>query len=269
MVAVNPTLNRILGDGPRLEPGEVWLVGAGPGDPSLLTLQAVRALAQAEVVVHDALVDPRVLDLTPASAERIFAGKRGGRPSAAQRDISEKLIELAKAGRKVVRLKGGDPFVFGRGGEEVRALAAAGVPFRVFAGITAGLTALLSANIPATLRGVNQAIVLATGHPAPDQPEPDWAAIARLRQPVVLYMAVRRLNAITAALMAGGLAPDTPAAVIVAATTAEQQVLIATLATVADQAAAASHEAPAIVAIGDIVAARGTLGFAVETEIET
>jgi len=263
---MNETLNAILSSGPRLQPGEVWLVGAGPGDPSLLTLQAVRALAQAEVVVHDALVDPRVLELTPATAERIFAGKRGGRPSAAQRDISEKLIALAKAGRRVVRLKGGDPFVFGRGGEEARALAAAGIPFRVFAGITAGLTALLSANIPATLRGVNQAIVLATGHPAPDQPEPDWAAMARLNQPIVLYMAVRRLSPITKALMAGGLVPGTPAAVIVAATTPEQRVLITTLANVAADAAAANFEAPAIVAIGDIVAARGTLGFATDRE---
>ena len=263
---MNETLNTILGGGPRLQPGEVWLVGAGPGDPSLLTLQAVRALAQAEVVVHDALVDPRVLDLAPPTAERIFAGKRGGRPSAAQGDITEQLIALAKAGRRVVRLKGGDPFVFGRGGEEAHALAAAGIPFRVFAGLTAGLTALLSANIPATLRGVNQAIVLATGHPAPDQPEPDWAAIARLHQPIVLYMAVRRLNTIAAALMAGGLAPEMPAAVIVAATTAEQRVLISTLAKVAADAAAANFDAPAIVAIGDIVAARGALGSAPDRE---
>lgn len=258
---MNGTLNTILESGPRLQPGEVWLVGAGPGDPSLLTLQAVRALAQADVIVHDALIDPRVLDLAPATAERVFAGKRGGRPSAAQRDITEKLIALAKAGRRVVRLKGGDPFVFGRGGEEARALAAAGVPFRVFAGITAGLTALLSANIPATLRGINQAIVLATGHPAPDQPEPDWAAIARLGQPIVLYMAVRRLDTIAAALMAGGLAPQTPAAVIVAATTPEQRVLVSTLASLAADVAAEHFEAPAIVVIGDIVAARGTLGF--------
>lgn len=256
---MNESLNAILEAGPRLAPGEVWLVGAGPGDPSLLTLQAVRALAQAEVVVHDALVDPRVLDLAPAGAERIFAGKRGGRPSPAQRDITEKLIALAKAGRRVIRLKGGDPFVFGRGGEEALALAAAGVPFRVFAGVTAGLTALLSAQIPATLRGINHAVVLATGHPAPDRPEPDWAAMARLGQPIVLYMAVRRLPHIAAALMAGGLAPDTPAALIAAATTPDQQVVISTLAKIADDAAAAALTTPAIVAIGHVVAAREAL----------
>lgn len=263
---MNETLKTILDAGPRLAPGEVWLVGAGPGDPSLLTLQAVRALAQAEVVVHDALVDPRVLDLAPATADRVFAGKRGGRPSPSQRDITEKLIALAKAGRRVIRLKGGDPFVFGRGGEEALALAAAGVPFRVFAGVTAGLTALLSAHIPATLRGINHAVVLATGHPAPDRPEPDWTAMARLGQPIVLYMAVRRLPRIVDALIAGGLAPDTPAAVIAAATTAEEQVLISTLASIAGDAAAAALTTPAIVAIGHNVAARDALALWSATE---
>ena len=256
---MSDTLKSILESGPLLQPGEVWLVGAGPGDPSLLTLQAVRALAQAEVVVHDALVDPRVLDLTPPTAERIFAGKRGGRPSPAQSDITDRLIALAKEGRRVVRLKGGDPFVFGRGGEEARALAAAAIPYRVFAGLTAGLTALLSEQIPATLRGVNQAVVLATGHPAPDQPDPDWAAMARLGQPIVLYMGVRRLHLISAALIAGGLAPETPAAVIAAATTPDQHILVATLATIADKAATVHLDAPAIVAIGHVVAARDSL----------
>jgi uroporphyrin-III C-methyltransferase len=256
---MNESLNAILSAGPRLEPGEVWLVGAGPGDPALLTLQAVGALAQGEVVVHDALVDPRVLDLAPPTAERIFAGKRGGRPSPAQRDITEVMIALAKAGRRVIRLKGGDPFVFGRGGEEVLALATAGVPFRVFAGVTAGLTALLSAQIPATLRGINHAVVLATGHPAPDRPEPDWSAMARLGQPIVLYMALRRLHQIAAALMARGLAPETPAAVIAAATTTDQRVLISTLAKVADDADATKITTPAIVAIGHIVTSRQAL----------
>jgi uroporphyrin-III C-methyltransferase len=263
---MNDALKTILESGPRLQPGEVWLVGAGPGDPALLTLQAVRALAQAEVVVHDALVDPRVLDLTPATAERVFAGKRGGRPSPAQSDITDRLITLAKEGRRVVRLKGGDPFVFGRGGEEVRALAAAGVPCRIFAGLTAGLTALLSERIPATLRGVNQAIVLATGHPAPDQPDPDWAAMAKLGQPIVLYMGVRRLHHISAALMAGGLAAETPTAVIIAATMPDQQILISTLAAVADQTVAAHLDAPAIVVIGHVVAARDTLSTTPDRE---
>jgi len=253
---MSAALEAILDAGPRLQPGEVWLVGAGPGDPALLTLEAVRVLAQAEVVVHDALVDPRVLDFAPASAELLHAGKRGGRPSPVQRDITQKLVALAQAGRRVVRLKGGDPFVFGRGGEEVSGLAAAGVPFRIAPGLTAGLAALTAAGMPATLRGVNQAILLTTGHPAPGQPEPDWAAMARLGQPIVLYMGVRRLPAISRALIAGGLAPETPAAVIVSATTADQQVLVSTLGAVAADAQEARLAAPAIVVIFHIVTAR-------------
>src|SRR5215470_18101414 len=146
---------------PVFAPGEVWLAGAGPGDPGLLTLDALAGLSQADVVVHDALVDKRVLALASAQARLEFAGKRGGRPSATQADISKRLIELARAGAKVLRLKGGDPFVFGRGGEEVLALAAAGVPFRVIPGVTAGLAALAAASIPATLRGVNRAVIFA------------------------------------------------------------------------------------------------------------
>src|SRR5216683_8246196 len=152
------------GDVPVLAPGHVWLAGAGPGDPGLLTLDALAGLSQAEVVVHDALVDKRVLALAGPQARLEFAGKRGGKPSATQADISKRLIELAKAGERVLRLKGGDPCVFGRGGEEALALAAAGVPFRVIPGVTAGLSGLASACIPATMRGVNQAIILATGH---------------------------------------------------------------------------------------------------------
>lgn len=254
---MSAALEAILDAGPRLRPGEVWLVGAGPGDPALLTLEAVRVLAQAEVVVHDALVDPRVLDFAPASAERLHAGKRGGRPSPAQQDITQQLIALARAGRRVVRLKGGDPFVFGRGGEEVSGLAAAGVPFRIAPGLTAGLAALTAAGMPATSRGVNQAILLTTGHPAPGQPEPDWAAMARLGQPIVFYMAVRRLETISHALMAGGLAPGTPAAVIASATTPDQQVLVSTLGAIAADAERARLAAPAIVVVGDIVTARG------------
>src|SRR5262249_44262845 len=159
---------------PVLAAGHVWLAGAGPGDPGLLTLDALAGLSQADVVVHDALVDKRVLALAGPQARLEFAGKRGGKPSAAQSDISERLIELARAGQKVLRLKGGDPFVFGRGGEEALALAAAGVPFRVIPGVTAGLAALAAASIPTTLRGVNRAVIFAAGHVADG--EFDWAA---------------------------------------------------------------------------------------------
>src|SRR5215831_18434359 len=151
---------------PDLQPGAVWLVGAGPGDPGLLSLLAWHGLRQADVVVYDALVDARVLALARAGAALDYAGKRGGRPSPQQPDISLRLIKLARAGKRVLRLKGGDPFVFGRGGEEALALAAAGIPFRIVPGITAGLAGLTAAAIPATLRGINRAIILAAGYGA-------------------------------------------------------------------------------------------------------
>ncbi|HWL79802.1 MAG TPA: uroporphyrinogen-III C-methyltransferase [Roseomonas sp.] len=239
---------------PVLEAGHVWLVGAGPGDPGQLTLDAVAALAQAETLVHDELVDARILALAPEGAERIYMGKRGGRPSARQADITATLIAQARAGRRVVRLKGGDPYVFGRGGEEALALAAAGIPFRVVAGLTAGLAGLAAAGIPATQRGVNQAVVLATGHAAEGADEAlDWAALARLGQPLVLYMAMRRLEAITAALLAGGLPAETPVAVVAQATTPRQRVLVSRLAEVAQAVRRAGMEAPAVVAIGGVV----------------
>src|ERR1700752_5068133 len=153
---------------PVFAPGHVWLAGAGPGDPGLLTLDALAGLAQADVVVHDALVDARILALAGPQARLEFAGKRGGKPSATQADISERLVALARAGERVLRLKGGDPFVFGRGGEEAAALAAAGVPFRIIPGVTAGLAAMAAASIPATLRGINRALIFAVGHGAED-----------------------------------------------------------------------------------------------------
>ncbi|WP_419900043.1 uroporphyrinogen-III C-methyltransferase [Roseomonas sp. USHLN139] len=246
---------------PVLAPGHVWLVGAGPGDPGMLTLDALAALAQAELLLHDALIDPRILALAPDGAERLVMGKRGGRPSARQDDITQRLIDEARAGRRVVRLKGGDPYVFGRGAEEVFALAEAGIPWRVIPGLTAGLAGLAAAGIPATLRGVNQAVTLATAHAAEGAEDAlDWAALARSGQPIVLYMALRRLPAVTAALLAGGLPGDTPAAAVAEATTPRQQVLEATLATIAARVAAAGWTVPAVIAIGGIVPARRTLG---------
>jgi len=244
---------------PTLEPGEVWLVGAGPGDPGYLTLFALAGLAQADAVVHDALVGARVLALARPEAERIFAGKRGGKPSAEQADITAQLIALARRGRRVLRLKGGDPYVFGRGGEEVLQLAEAGVPFRVVPGITAGLAGLAVAGIPATLRGVNQALVLATGHGADREDGLDWAALARFGQPLVLYMAVAHLPRIAAALVAGGLDPQTPAAAIACASLPGEQVVTAPLVGLAEAAQAAGLGAPAIVAIGRIVGTRERL----------
>ncbi len=242
---------------PVFAPGQVWLAGAGPGDPGLLTLDALAGLAQADVVVHDALVDERVLTLAGPQARLEFAGKRGGKPSAVQADISERLVALARQGLRVLRLKGGDPFVFGRGGEEAMTLAAAGVPFRIIPGVTAGLAALAAAGIPATLRGVNRAVIFAAGHGAEE--DFDWPPLARTGQPIVLYMVMHNLERIAAALMAAGLDGATPAAVIASATTPRQRVLTSTLEKLAVDAREQKFEPPAIVVIGDIVNARTQL----------
>ena len=243
---------------PVLEPGHVWLTGAGPGDPGLLTLDALAGLDQADVVVHDALVDERVLALAGPCARLEFAGKRGGKPSATQADISKRLIALAKAGEKVLRLKGGDPFVFGRGGEEAMALAAAGIPFRVIPGVTSGLAALAAASIPATLRGVNRAVIFVAGHGAEDDAF-DWAPLARTGQPIVLYMVMHNLERIADALVRGGLEARTPAAIISAATTKDERILVSTLGRLAADAFAQNFEPPAIVVVGEIVAVRDRL----------
>jgi uroporphyrin-III C-methyltransferase len=254
---------------PFLAPGHVWLAGAGPGDPGLLTLDALAGLAQADVVVHDALVDERVLALAGPQARLEFAGKRGGKPSAAQADISQRLIELARAGQRVLRLKGGDPYLFGRGGEETMTLAAAGVPFRVIPGVTAGLAGLAAASIPATLRGVNRAVIFAAGYGINEPDGLDWAALAQTGQPLVLYMAMSNLAMIAEALMRGGSTPNTPAAVIVAATTAQERVLVSTLERVAVDVRDQGFEPPAIVVIGDIVTAREKiLGIAAAVDSE-
>ena len=244
---------------PVLMPGHVWLAGAGPGDPGLLTLDALSGLQQADVIVHDALVDPRVLALAGPRARLEFAGKRGGKPSAVQEDISRRLVVLARGGERVLRLKGGDPFIFARGGEEAEALAAAGVPFRIVPGVTAGLAALAAAQIPATLRGVNRAVIFAAGYGADADGAPDWAALARTGEPIVLYMATRNLAEIAQALMAGGLASHTPVAAIAAATTADERILVSTLDRIAADAQTHGIAAPAIVVIGDIVTAREKL----------
>ena len=256
---MSDAIDRVLAAMPILEPGHVWLAGAGPGDPGCLTLAAVAGLRQADAIVHDALVDPGVLALAAETAELVPAGKRGGKPSASQDDITATLIELARAGRRVLRLKGGDPFVFGRGGEEALALAAAGVPFRIIPGMTSGLAGLAGAGIPATMRGVNKAVILATGHGAEHQDELDWQALARTGQPIVVYMGMRNLARITAALMEGGLAPSTPAAVIAAASTAAERVLTSTLENLATEVEAQGIGAPALIVVGGIVALHAEL----------
>ena len=238
-------------------PGSVWLAGAGPGDPGLLTLLALQGLRQADVIVHDALVSERILGLASPTARLEFAGKRGGRPSAHQDDITNRLIELAREGHRVLRLKGGDPFVFGRGGEEAQALAEQGIPFRIIPGITSGLAGPAYAGIPATHRTANQAVVLATGHSCAGGP--DWRALAAAKVPLILYMAWKGLPEISAELMAGGLPADTPVGVVTDATTERQKVLVTALGTCVDDLAKSGLEPPAIIVIGEVVRLRPVL----------
>jgi uroporphyrin-III C-methyltransferase len=241
---------------PDLKPGTVWLVGAGPGDPGLLSVLALHALGQADTIVCDALVDRRVLALARDGAVIEDAGKRGGRPSPRQPDISARLITLARAGQRVLRLKGGDPCVFGRGGEEALALAEAGIPFRIVPGITAAIGGLAYAGIPLTHRGINSAVTLITGHnsdgavPGEEGSAPDWPAIARGSPVIVLYMALRHLGDIATRLIAAGRAADEPVAIVSKATTALQRVVMTAL----GEAAGATKgvDGPAIIVIGEV-----------------
>ncbi len=245
---------------PRFHPGEVWLAGAGPGDPGLLTLHVVNALSQADIIVYDALVHDAVLRLARPEVVLEFAGKRGGRPSAIQRDITERLIELARQRRRVLRLKGGDPFVFGRGGEEALGLAAAGISFRVLPGVTAGLAGLAYASIPATTRDTNHGVILVTGqYAAGNQHSLDWGALVRTQLPIILYMGMRRLPEIAGSLLANGVSHELSVAVICNATTPQQCVLVTTLARVVRDSAAQGLGSPSIIAIGEMVKLRAAL----------
>jgi uroporphyrin-III C-methyltransferase len=227
----------------------VSLVGAGPGDPDLLTVKAARLLAEAEVVVHDALVGDGVLALIAGSAERIDVGKRPGRPTA-QAMISTLLVELGRQGKRVVRLKGGDPFVFGRGGEEAAALAEAGVPFEVVPGITSSIAAPAAAGIPVTHRGVAAAFTVVTGHRSEGEPDVDWRSLAAVGGTIVVLMGVSQRALIAAELLAGGLAATTPVAAIESATTDAQIVGRWTL----DELADADVRSPAVIVIGAVAA---------------
>ncbi len=242
------------GNWPAFPPGLVWLVGAGPGDPGLLTLHGLNAIRQADVIVYDALVDPSILDWRRPGVATEYAGKRGGKPSPTQRAISLRLVDLARAGKRVLRLKGGDPFVFGRGGEEAQTLVGAGVPIRVTPGITAGIGGLAYAGIPVTHRDVNQVVSFVTGH---DQSGTvpsgiDWAALARGSPVIVLYMAMKHLARITAKLIEAGRAPDEPVAIVTNATNPGQHRLETTLIRAAEDAEAARLAPPAVIVIGQV-----------------
>jgi len=244
-------------------PGHVWLAGAGPGDPGLLTLLAAKALGEADVIVHDALVNDECLKLARPGALLEYAGKRGGKPSAKQRDISLRLVELAKAGHRVLRLKGGDPFVFGRGGEEALTLIDHGVPFRIVPGITAGIGGLAYAGIPVTHREINHAVTFLTGHDSsgvvPDRI--DWDAIGRGSPVIVMYMAMKHIATISAHLIAAGRSPDEPVAFVCDAATASQRVLETTLGRAEADVLASGLEPPAIVVVGEVVRLRPSLDW--------
>ena len=247
---------------PAFEPGWVWLAGAGPGDPGLLTLLALHGLRQADIIVYDALVGPGVLALARPGAALEYAGKRGGKPSARQPDISLRLVQLAREGKRVLRLKGGDPFVFGRGGEEALALARAAIPFRIVPGITAGIGGLAYAGIPVTHREVGSAATFVTGHDSSGTvPAVDWEAIARGSPVIILYMSLKHLDRIAERLIAGGRAPGEKVAIVSRAATPGQRVLVTTLAEAAAAARKAAIEAPTIIAIGDIVSLRAELDW--------
>lgn len=239
--------------------GHVTLAGAGPGDPELLTLKALHAIESAEVVLHDQLVSPAILALVPPSAERIDVGKRCGHHRYSQAAIIELMLELARQGRRVLRLKGGDPNIFGRGGEEAQALAAAGVAFDFIPGISAAQAASSCAGIPLTHRDHARAVVYATAHLREDgQPhaggaEPDWAALARPGQTVVLYMGAASVDRICQRLQAHGLAPDTPAALVERASQPGQRTLLGTLQTLPARTALAALHGPAVIIVGSVV----------------
>lgn len=259
-----------------IAPGRVSLVGAGPGDPLLLTVKAERALRQARLVLYDALVSAEVLDLLPPGAECIDVGKRCGRHAMPQQQIVALMLRLARAGHDLLRLKGGDPYIFGRGGEEAQALAAAGIPFEVIPGISAAQGAAAAAGMPLTHRDHADTLVWVTGHRReaagpwggehPGQgsgaaalPDLDWARLARPRQTLVVYMGLGTLEPICRQLMAHGLAPETPAATIERATRPDQRCTVGSLATLPALALAQGVQPPALIVIGGVVALRASL----------
>jgi len=249
-----------------LQAGEVALVGAGPGDASLLTLAAAKLIADCNVIVHDALVSDDVLAIGE-QAEHLFAGKRGGRPSARQVDICETLVRLAQEGKRIVRLKGGDPFVFGRGGEEIRALAEAGVKFRVIPGVTTGIAAPAMAGIPVTDRHVNSSLAFLAGHEVTGTSRIDWQALVRAFPVLVIYMGTRKLQEIAARLLHAGMDAKTPVAILHAVSCPDEQMCFGSLAEA--QIGALTGASPAIVVIGDVVNERRAWRKVNHTDTET
>ncbi|HEX2138797.1 MAG TPA: siroheme synthase CysG [Woeseiaceae bacterium] len=240
--------------------GEAYIVGAGPGDPGLVTIRAQQLIGQADVVLYDRLVSPAVLDYARKEAELVDVGKTAGDPSLSQEQINELLVRKTREGNRVCRLKGGDPFVFGRGGEEIRALAAAGLPFQVVPGITAAVGAAAYAGIPLTMRGMSGSVTLASAKLVGGA-APDWRALARGGQTLAFYMSAGTLEETAGQLLGHGLASDTPAALVENATSARQRVINASLSRIAAEARSAGIAAPAILFVGDTAALAGELAW--------
>ena len=236
----------------------VALVGAGPGDPRLITVRGLQLLRAADVVVHDRLVDPRLLDEVPPHAVRIFAGKEPGRQAMSQAEINATLVTWGRRGRRVVRLKGGDPFVFGRGGEEIEALESAGVPFEVVPGVSSALAVPASAGIPLTRRGVASSFAVVTGHEERDADDRPmiWARAATATDTLVILMGLANLGQIARDLIASGRAADTPVALVRAGTTPDEQTVVGTLADIEERAHAAALTPPVVIVIGAVVRLR-------------
>ncbi len=248
---------------PEFAPGSVWLVGAGPGAPGLISLLGYHAIGAADVIVYDALVSKDLLAYAQPHAEAIYAGKRGGKPSARQSDITLRIVELARAGKRVLRLKGGDPFMFGRGGEEAGALRRAGVPFRIVPGITAGVGGLAYAGIPATHRDANHAVIFLTGHDESGTvPQAvDWPAIANAAPVIVMYMAVKHLGSIAEKLVAAGRDPQDKLSIVSNAALPDQSVVAATLGEADALARRSDIPTPAIVVLGPVNDFRSVLDW--------
>ncbi|MEY4940306.1 MAG: CobA: uroporphyrinogen-III C-methyltransferase [Verrucomicrobiota bacterium] len=243
--------------------GIVYLVGAGPGDPELLTLKALRLIRTADALVHDYLVAPAIMALAGRDVEKVFVGKQGGGFCCPQRDIEGALIRLAREGKRVVRLKGGDPFVFGRGGEEAEALVAAGIPFEIVPGVTSALAAAAYCGVPLTHRQHSSAVVFLTGHEDPNKPETaiHWEDYARLGATLCIYMGMKNLETITRRLEAGGMNPETPAIVVQSATTGEHRQILGALHAIALTSERAGFGAPSMVVIGEVAALSEKLGW--------
>ena len=245
-------------EGGRPTGGEVYLVGAGPGDPELLTLRALRLLRQSDIVLYDRLVGQGVLDLVNPAAELIYVGKACRRHFVEQNVINQLLVDFARQGKRVCRLKGGDPFIFGRGGEELEKLAAHGIPFQVVPGVTAAAAGAAYAGIPLTHRDYAHSVVFAAGHRR-EESELDWTQLSRRNQTIVLYMGLRNIAWISAQLQAHGVDPALPAAIIERATSPDQRVLVGRLDSLAELADQVSVGAPALIIIGGVVRLHGKL----------